>query len=51
MSHLLGPLPCTDEKTEVFLQQGWERLDLGSQRVRGHEDEGLKTWFLTSLVS
>ena len=37
------PLHCTDEETEVFLQQGWERLELGSQRVRGHEDEGLKT--------
>ena len=51
MRHLFRPLHCTDEKTEVFLQQGWERLELGSQRVRGHEDEGLKTWFLTSLVS
>lgn len=51
MSCLFRPLHCTDEETEVFLQQGWERLELGSQRVRAHEDEGLKTSFLTSLVS
>ena len=51
MSHLFRPLHCRDDKTEVFIQQGWERLELGSQCVRAHEQEGLKTWFLTSLVS
>ena len=38
-------------RKQVFLQQGWERLELESQSFRGHGDKGLKTWFLISLVS